>query len=245
MAGVTILPMPADTTLGGSAREFPSTIWSSVLSLRDPTDPSFAATLNALIDRYWKPVYHYVRALRRVDVEDAKDLTQQFFARLLERRDLERLSPDRGTLRGFLKTALKNFLAGADRSRKARPARAFAFDEAERDWADAARAAPELTPEQAFDREWACGVVMEAVARLKARLEADGKAVHFEIFRDRSDGAASYDELAARYRMSPKDVENRLTFARQAIAKILRELLAETMEPGEDVERELRYLLSR
>ncbi len=255
----------ADTTRGESGREFPSTIWSSVLSLRDPGDPSFGATLNALIDRYWKPVYHYVRALRRVDVEEAKDLTQQFFARLLERRDLERLSPERGTLRGFLKTALKNFLVSADRTRAAHGprdgARVFAFDEAERDWTETARAAPGVTPEEAFDREWACEVVMEAVRRLKAKLEADGKAAYFDLFRDyclepsglrlradSADGAPespSLADLAARYKQSPKDVENHLAYARQTISKILRALLADTLGPGEDVERELKFLLSR
>lgn len=255
----------ADTTQGGGRRDFPSTIWSSVFALKDPADPSFGATLNVLIERYWKPVYHYVRALRRVDVEDAKDLTQQFFARLLERRDLERLSPERGTLRGFLKTALKNFLVSADRTRAAhgpRPGtRVFAFDDAERDWTESVRSAPGATPEEAFDREWACGIVMEAVARLKTRLEGEGKGAYFELFHDycleptgirlrtpiEADAAEppTYAELAARYGIGPKDVENRLAWARQTISEILRALLADTLGPGVDVERELRFLLSR
>src|SRR5260221_4766653 len=93
--------------MGSVDQEFPETRWSQLLELRDPAHPRYAEHLERLAKQYWQPVFHYVRALRR---SDAEDLTQQFFAMLLSRRDLEKLSPERGSFRGFLKTALRNFL---------------------------------------------------------------------------------------------------------------------------------------
>src|SRR6185369_5234403 len=93
--------------------DFPETRWSQLLELRDPAHPRYAEHLDRLAQQYWKPVYHYAKALRRADAED---VTQQFFAMLLARRDLENLSPDRGSFRGFLKTALKHFVLSADRA---------------------------------------------------------------------------------------------------------------------------------
>ena len=101
------------------SQEFPETRWSQLLELRDPSHPRYAEHLERLAKQYWSPVHHYARALCRGDA-DAEDLTQQFFAMLLARRDLEKLSPDRGSFRGFLKTALRNFVLSAGRANAVR-----------------------------------------------------------------------------------------------------------------------------
>src|SRR5579863_7125103 len=148
-----------DTSIGGSRRDFPSTRWNLIRggTAREP--------LEHLIYLYWKPAYHYFRALGHKSVEDAKDLTQEFFARLVERRDWERLTPERGSFRGFLKRALKNFMIDAGRREQARrPAPGhflFRFEEV-RD------AHPTVDPDHAFDRAWVLTILRDSIQELRS-----------------------------------------------------------------------------
>lgn len=210
------------------SHDFPETSWSQLLELRDPAHPRYAEHLERLAKQYWSPVFHYAQALSRADAED---LTQQFFAMLLSRGDLLRLSPERGSFRGFLKTALRNFVTSAARAeaiRKAVPLR----DEADF-----------RSPEQAFDREWARGVLIEAVARLRR----ESAPVPFEIFREYclEESGASYADLARRHGLSEDDVRNRLREARQRLKEILEGQLRDYLAPGQDLEAELRFILSK
>ncbi|HXX94392.1 MAG TPA: sigma-70 family RNA polymerase sigma factor [Planctomycetota bacterium] len=215
--------------------DFPETRWSQLLDLRDPSHPAHQEHLERLARQYWKPVYHYIRALR--PSADAEDLAQQYFTLLLSRRDLERLSPDRGSFRGFLKTSLRNFLASADRSQAARP-RLFPFEEAEAAWKE-----DRVPPEQAFDREWARGVLLEATARLRREL----KPPAFEIFQEYclEDTDLGYGALAQKHGVSENDVRNRLREARLRLREILEEMLRDYLLPGQSVEDELRFILAR
>lgn len=257
-----------ETTLGGQQREFPTTDWSKILHLHDQNHPEYAPILNRLIERYWKPVYHYVRTLHAVSIEDAKDLTQQFFTMLLSGHRLEALSPERGSFRGFLKTALKNFLVSAHRSRQARlpkdGARLFHFDEAEHEWDEAARFLPGRTPDEAFDQEWAREVLTEAATRLEHILSGEDKAVYFELFcryymepaglvyragmtshgEIMPQGPPSYKDLAARYMLKEDDVGNYLRYARRRARVIIRDLLKKYVGPGQDIENELNFIFS-
>jgi RNA polymerase sigma factor (sigma-70 family) len=212
------------------SQEFPETRWSQLLELRDPSHPRYAEHLERLAKQYWSPVHHYARALCRGNA-DAEDLTQQFFAMLLARRDLEKLSPDRGSFRGFLKTALRNFVLSAGRAAAVRATVPL------RDEADL------HSPEQAFDREWARGVLAEAVARLRR----ESAPVPFEIFREYclEESGASYADLARRHGVSEDDVRNRLRDARLRMRDILEDLLRDYLVPGQDVDAELRFILSK
>ena len=209
-------------------QEFPETRWSQLLELRDPSHPRYAEHLEQLAKRYYGPVHSYAQALSRTD---ADDLTQQFFAMLLSRRDLEKLSPERGSFRGFLKTALRNFILSAGRAAALRAAVPL------RDEADF------RSPEQAFDREWARGVLAEAVARLRK----ESAPVPFEIFREYclEESGASYADLARRHGVSEDDVRNRLREARQRLRDILEDLLRDYLVPGQDIDAELRFILSK
>lgn len=208
--------------------EFPETRWSQLLELRDPSHPRYAEHLERLAKQYWAPVFHYAQALNR---DDAEDLTQQFFAMLLARRDLEKLAPERGSFRGFLKTALRNFVTSAARSASIRAT------------VPLPETADLRSPEQAFDREWARGVLAEAVARL--RRSAD--PVAFEIFREYclEESGASYADLARRHKVSEDDVRNRLRESRQRLRDLLEDLLRDYLLPGQDVDAELRFILSK
>lgn len=216
-----------------------------------------SASADQLIRRNWSPVYRYVRTCRRLGSEDARDLTQQFFTMLLERRDLERLSPERGSVPAFLRTALHHFLVSAERSRRVRQPRASArllrLDEA---CVSCARLEPAAGPERDMDREWSVRIVSDAIARLESILRRERKDVQFEVFREYClapaglSGAAapkppSYAHLAARYGISEDHVDNALRSVRLRVKAVLREVLSERLGPGEDIETELRALLSR
>jgi RNA polymerase sigma-70 factor (ECF subfamily) len=231
-------------------REFPETHWSQLLELRNPSHPRHAEHLDELVQQYWKPAYLYIRAIRAMSAEDAEDLTQQFFAMLLSRNAFEKLSPDRGSFRGFLKTALRRFVVSDGRKVAAREPRdggkLFRFEEAEALWKTHDRT---QSPEAAFDREWARGVVTESMRRLRDEFRAQGKELYYEIFQEYCGETAgaevSYDDLAKLHRVSPDDVRNYLRVVRERGREILKDMLRDYLFPGEDVEDELRFILSR
>jgi RNA polymerase sigma factor (sigma-70 family) len=238
-------------------RQFPDTHWSQLLELGDPANPGYVDNLNRLILQYWRPVYHFVRSLRPVATPEAEDLTQQFFTMLLDRSAFAKLAPERGSFRGFLKTALRYFLIDQDRSALARAprdgARFFPFAEAEAAWKDARTGAPPPSPESAFDREWARSVLLEAVARLKRSLASEGKDLYFALFAEiwneqsfeESSQKASYAQLARKYSISENDVGNYLRVVRQRLRLALKEVVAEYLGPGDNLEDEVRFILSR
>jgi RNA polymerase sigma-70 factor (ECF subfamily) len=241
----------------GHGRQFPETHWSQLLELGDPTNPQHAENLNRLMHQYWRPIYHYVRSLRPVATPEAEDLTQQFFTMLLDRSAFEKLAPERGSFRGFLKTALRYFLIDQDRTAVAHAprdgARFFPFEEAEAAWKDARRDSLPIAPEQAFDREWARSVLLQAVARLKRTLAAEGKEVYFAVFAEvwddqpagESSQNSSYAQLARKHSISENDVGNYLRVVRQRLRLTLKEVVAEYLGPGENLEDEVRFILSR
>jgi RNA polymerase sigma-70 factor (ECF subfamily) len=228
------------------APEFPATQWSQLLTLGDPAHPRYREHLEGLCRRYWKPVYHYARAIRDLSAEDAEDLVQQFFGMLLERVDFASLSPERGSFRGFLKTALRRFVVSDERKRAVRAprgdARLFRFEEAEAEWRDRPGGAE---PEEAFDRAWARELLHQALARLKGECSP----LQYALFRDfcveAADAALSYAELARRHGVGEDDVRNRLREVRQRGREVLKEMLRDYLLPGEDVEAELRFILSK
>jgi RNA polymerase sigma-70 factor (ECF subfamily) len=236
-------------TPGAEVRQLPETQWSRLVELADRGDRRFAERLQLLLERYWLPVYYYVRTLRRVTPEEAEDLTQGFFASLLERLDFGALSPARGSFRGFLKTAVRNHLVSQDRKEAARgggkPAVALDVAEAERAWPELLSA--ELSPEAAFDRAFANAVLAEAHAKLRDELAAHGKALHYRVFEEyclHPDEGQSYESVAARHGVKAGDVRNYLHFVRQRARELLRETVREHLAPGESVDDEVKYLLS-
>lgn len=150
-----------ETDLGGPRVNFEPTAWSLVRAARGSRD-----ALDELVRAYWKPAYFFVRR-KGYDVEDAKDLTQEFFARLLEKRTLDVADPGRGKFRTFLLTCLENFLRdehGRRNAKKRKPR--FDFVEAE----------TQFRPDQSFERDWATAVLERAFERLKAENPAAAAA---------------------------------------------------------------------
>src|SRR4051812_31497017 len=107
----------AETSIGGAGREFPNTRWTVIASSRSSAEAR-AKALEELLASYWKPLYFYVRR-KGLSIEDSKDAIQGFFAQLLDKEFLERLDPKKGRLRGYLRTAMDNFLVNRHEERSA------------------------------------------------------------------------------------------------------------------------------
>lgn len=224
---------------------FPTTSWTLIRKVQDADDQQRRQLLDDLLRKYWRAVYCYVRAHNRGGPSDAEDLTQQFFAMLLSRGDLDRLSSERGSFRGFLHAALRHFLANAGRAARARPA-LFPYAEVESEW----RADPAPSPDEAFDRRWAIDVLNVALERLEADLVGEGRRQQWEVFTtygmERAAGAnVTYGTLAERFGISEDDVRNRLRETRIKLRSVLKHVLREYLGPHEDIEREMNFVLRR
>jgi len=230
-----------------AAGSFPTTHWSVVINAGAGAESQARLALESLCRGYWYPLYSYVRRNGRAHHE-AEDCTQEFLARLLATDGVARARPERGRFRTFLLTALRNFLTN-EWQRTQAVKRGGGAAVLSLDWQDAEKrfahepADPGLTPEQAFDREWARGVLVEATARLRR----DSKPPAFDLFREYclEETGAGYGELAKRYGVSEDDVRNRLRESRQQLREILEDLLRDYLVPGRSVEDELRFILSK
>src|SRR5271155_692938 len=164
------------------SRQFATTRWSLVLAAGQRSSPQSSAALATLCENYWYPLYAYVRR-RGHDSDEAQDLTQAFFARLLEKNDLAAADPERGRFRSFLLASLKHFLANEwDRQRAqkrggGRPPFSIDFGAAE----DRYRGEPshELTAEKIFERRWAMVLLANVQARLEQEYVEAGKPTAF------------------------------------------------------------------
>jgi len=237
---------------GTAAGDFAPTAWSVVLRAKDPDDPGCRAALERLCATYWEPVYVYVRR-RGSGTEDARDLTQGFFAHLLEKGLLERVERGRGRFRSYLLAVLSNYLANERRLVRAgkrgggAAPRSLDLERAESD-ARFEPADPE-TPDAAFRRSWAVSVLEAGLETLGRELEARGRRAHFEALRDHLAAAGtrpSYAELAARLGSGTTvaDVTNILHRARVRLREIVRSRLRDGVENEAELEDEVKDLFA-
>jgi RNA polymerase sigma factor (sigma-70 family) len=239
---------PPETTPGASV--FVTTQWTAVLTAgrRDTTRAKLA--LEQLCRNYWPPLYAYVRRQGR-SPEDAQDLTQEFFARLLVRNTFALADPQRGRFRSFLLASLKHFLAHEWEKAHAQKRGGYAqvislnLDTAETRCVQPA--APGDTPDQAFDRQWALAVLDLVLARLRKEYADSGRDGLFVILKDTLSGGRSeipYRELGERAGMSEGAVKVAAHRLRQRYRDLLREEIANTVAGPEEVERELKHLFA-
>jgi RNA polymerase sigma-70 factor (ECF subfamily) len=232
------------------ADDFRTTHWSMVLGAGRPDGQEAAAALAQLCERYWFPLYVYVR--RRVgDVSEAQDLTQEFFARLLENNVLAAASRERGRFRGFLLTAMKNFLANEWDKAKAqkrgggRRPLPLALDAAESRLSF--EPAHDLTPERLYERQWALTLLELVVNRLEAEYVASGKVRQFALLKPALTGsraALDYHSTAVELEMSEEAVRQAAHRLRRRYRELLRDELAQTVADPADVDDEIRSLFA-
>jgi len=208
------------------AARFQTTNWSLVFAADGSPD-----ALNDLCARYWSPVYAYVRRCGH-DPADAEDLTQAFFSRMLEHRDLAQADPGRGKFRSFLLGSIKHFLSNErDRAQAKKRGGGLVHVEIDVDESDDA-----LTPDQLFDKQWALTVVERA---LRALREA-GEPEHLMPFLA---GDASYAALAEERKTSEGALRVAVHRLRRRFRDQLREIVAETAE-ADEVDDEIRFLIA-
>ena len=233
----------------GSPRNFATTRWTMVNAAGGPRDDRASAALAELCEIYWPPLYGYLRR-RGYPAEEAQDLTQGFFARLLETHAIRSADPTRGRFRAFLLTALKRFVINeyerATAERRGGRHLHFQLDLTEAERAFAADHRQEETPDRLFDRKWAAIVLERALARLRAEYAASGKghvaAALLPYLTDSTD-LVSYRTVAVDLGISEGAVKVAVHRLRQRYGAMLRAEVAETVTGEQEVDAELRDLL--
>jgi len=228
---------------------FLTTHWSVVRSAANPDSPQAAAALDKLCRAYWYPLYAFVRRQGR-DPDEAKDLTQEFFARLLERNDLAAATPERGRFRSFLLGVLKHLLANDWRERNAikRGGGKIIFSLDDEDAENRYRLEPvdHATPEVLFERRWALTILGRVIERLHAEYASDGKAALFEDLKPflSEKQPSPHADIAARHGVTANAVSVAIYRLRQRYGELVREEIAQTVKDPREVDDELRYLIT-
>ncbi len=229
---------------------FPATRWTLILDLRSGDERSAQQALEELCRLYWYPVYAFIRR-PGAGTEDAEDLTQGFFARLLERGDFLTADQEKGKLRSFLLAGVKNHMVQDWRHRTAEKrggtASALSFDAITAEQRYALEPADEATPDAIFDRRWALDTLEESLRRLEAEYSGSGKGDLFAALQPyisaRPQGAA-YEALGPRFQMTAGAVQVAVHRLRQRFRKSLEAVVAETVATPDEVDGELRHLLA-
>ena len=205
------------------------------------------AALENLCQTYWHPLYAYVRR-RGYSSEDAQDLTQAFFARLLERNSVAAVAPEKGRFRSFLLASMNHFLS--DEWDKARAQKRGGGKVISLDLQNAETKLGEIpvenfTPEKAFEHRWAITLLEQVYQQLGKEYRAQGKAMLFDTLRITLAGkseAAPYAELGRQLDMNEGAIKVAVHRLRRRYRTLLREIIADTVSSPNEVEDELRYL---
>jgi RNA polymerase sigma-70 factor (ECF subfamily) len=232
-------------TLPGSS-QFPTTRWTLVIAAADPQRKEARSALVSLCEGYWYPLYAYVRR-RGYPPDQAQDLTQEFFIRVLEGRYLDRADPEKGRFRSFILTSLKFFVADEEDRRRAHKRGGGAVLPLELSSGEdryQREPAHDETPERIFERRWALSVLDRVVERLRDEFVQHGRPEHFERLKmfllGKSD--APYADLAREMNTSEGALKVAIHRLRKRYRELFRQEIADTVaDPGE-VESELRFL---
>jgi RNA polymerase sigma-70 factor (ECF subfamily) len=229
---------------------FVTTHWSVVLTAGRNDTTRARAALERLCQTYWYPLYAYVRR-RGHSPEDAQDLTQEFFARLLEHNWIGRADQQRGRFRSFLLSAMNHFLSDEwDKARAQKRGGNFThvpleFEVAETRFSH--EPVEHITPEQNYERRWALTLLDEVLRRLRLEYEQDGRGelfatLHPCLVGDRN--SQPYAELAVKLGITEGTVKSAVHRLRQRYRQLLRDEIAQTVAEAREVDEELRHLFA-
>jgi DNA-directed RNA polymerase specialized sigma24 family protein len=229
---------------------FTTTHWSTILLATEPTGAESMAALDRLCRTYWFPIYAYVRR-RGYEVEEAKDLTQAFFARFLEKEFLSRVDAKKGKFRSVLVASVNHFLANErERGQTLKRGGGWQFislDQVEEERFGGLEAMAGVAPEKVFEREWALALLDQALHCLREEFVAAGKGAHFErlkCFLSCEGGEPSYAQLAQEWGTTPNAVAAAVHRLRQRYRECVRDQIAQTVAGPEELESELRSLFA-
>jgi RNA polymerase sigma factor (sigma-70 family) len=227
---------------------FATTHWSLVLAAGARKSPESSQALSTLCQSYWYPLYAYVRR-RGLDPHEAQDLTQEFFAHLLEHEAVAVAAPERGRFRSFLLSSLQNFLAnhwrkeGAQKRGGGQTVLSLDLQAGEERYV--AEPAHDLTPEKIYERRWAFTLLQQVLDDLATEYEADGKRELFEHLKPYLAGTLDglpYSELSAQIGLSVGSIKVAVHRLRRRCGDLLRARIAETVADPRETDQELRDL---
>ena len=232
-------------TMTGSS-SFPTTRWTMVVAAGDPQRKEARSALVSLCETYWYPLYAYLRR-RGYPPDQAQDLTQEFFIRLLEGRFLDRADPEKGRFRSFLLVSLKFFVADEeDRLRALKRGRGMLVPMELSSGEERYQREPAHgeTPERIFERRWALSMLDRVVEKLRKEFTLHGRPEHFDRLKvfllGQSD--APYTALAREMNMSEGALKVAIHRLRKRYRDLFRLEIADTVADPSEVESELRFL---
>jgi RNA polymerase sigma factor (sigma-70 family) len=234
----------------GSDAWFVTTHWSVVLAAQDPYSPRSREALESLCRTYWYPLYAYARRAGQ-SPPDAEDLTQGFFARLLEKDYLKAAARDKGRFRTFLLVALKRYLANEWDRQHAQKRGGFTpivpIDQQIAESRFASEPAHNLPPDLLFDRQWAMTLLERTMTQLHQEYLATGRTQLFEYLRNclaKDESALPYAEIAERLNLTEAAVKMAVHRLRGRYREILQHEIAQTVSSPDEIEEEIRHLFS-
>ncbi len=231
------------------AAVFATTHWSLVLEAQGES-PAAQDALEELCRTYWRPVYAFLRR-QGVGPEEAEDITQGFFAQLLERRKFSALRKEKGRLRSFLLGSLKYFLADERRRamaiKRGKGQRLIPLERLRVDERIEMEPSDPVTAEMIYERRWALTVLEHVLSRLKDEYQTAGNAALFDLLKQLlpdEPGSPSQADIAARLGMTENAIRQAFYRFRQRYQSLLREEIAHTVATPGDIEDELRHLIA-
>ncbi len=241
------------TASGGDADHTPgiftTTHWSVVLEAQGES-PAAQQALESLCRTYWRPIYGFVRR-QGARLEEAEDLTQGFFALILERKDLNSVRQEKGRLRSYLLSSLKNFLVDESRhamaAKRGKGQRLIPLDEIHEREGSGIDRSESLTADQIYERRWAFTVLEQVMTRLRDEYRSAGNVRFFEqmkkMLMDETD-RPSQAQVATEFDMTENAVKQAFYRFRQRYQTLLREEIAHTVALPGEIEDELRHLIA-
>jgi DNA-directed RNA polymerase specialized sigma24 family protein len=243
--------MDPDTDIGGPLHKFPVTNHSAIAGACSDDDVVRRRAFDTILASYWKPAYKYIRLKWNADNEDAKDLTQGFFANAFEKNHFATYDSAKASFQTFLRTCLDGFVAN-ERKAGRRLKRGGDVNHYQLDFVSAEdelvshAAAPDLSPEDYFHREWVRWMFTLAVETLRRRCIESGRTIPFQLFEryDLGDDVnVSYASLAKEFELEPATVNNYLAAVRRDFRRIVIEKLRDITATEEEFRAEVRSLL--
>lgn len=236
---------------GRTASRFPPTVWSVIVAAGDRGNPRSGRALEQICSGYWRPIYMYVRG-RGHPREQAEDLTQGFFERLIEKNHLADFRHERGRFRSFLLATVKHYLANQyDRANAAKRGGdrghvAIDWTEGEPEQRFLQEPADSMNPETLFTREWGRTVLDKTRQRLRTEMERAGKKNHFDELVEHATGDddVSYRQLASILEMTEGGVRVSVHRLRRRFRELLQDEVGQTLVSAEELGDEIRFLFS-
>lgn len=246
--------MVDDTLIGGTDARFPGTLHSVIAGVQSADAEKRGHAYSRIVASYWKPVYKYIRMKWNRSNEDAKDLTQGFFLRVMEKGFFQTYDPAKARFRTFLRVCLDRYVANETQS-AARLKRggdvltvSLDFQGADLELLTVDPPSPD-TMEKYFEQEWIRSLFSSSLEMLKRQCAEEGKDLHFTVFAryhladDTESGSLTYESIAAECGIPVTTLTNHLAYGRREFKRILLEQLRELTATEEEFREEARALL--